>query len=69
MRSVGQMRNIRQFHPFTLENKIRLKPNKDLSDDDIASLSLFLRSMLQYWPNQRKEGGAAAREKWLSSVD
>jgi hypothetical protein len=59
------MKNIHQFHPVTLEEKIRLKKNKDLSDDDVAAFSSFLRSLLQYQPRNRKAAGVAAMDPWL----
>jgi hypothetical protein len=59
------MKNIHQFHPVTLEEKIKLKKNKDVSDDDVAALESFLRSLLQYQPRNRKDAGAAAMDPWL----
>ena len=59
------MKNIHQFHPITLEEKIKVRKNKDLSDDDVAALSSFLRSLLQYRPQNRKAAGAAAMDPWL----
>lgn len=59
------MCNIHQFHPITLEEKIKVKKNKDLSDDDVTALSSFLRCMLHYRSRDRKDAGAAAMNPWL----
>ncbi|ERF77167.1 hypothetical protein EPUS_06447 [Endocarpon pusillum Z07020] len=61
----GQMKNIHQLHPVTLEEKIKLRKNKGLSDDDVAALSSFLRSLLQYRPKDRKDALGAALVPWL----
>lgn len=67
-KTIGHMRNIHQFHPITFEEKIKVKKNKDLSEDDVAAFSSFLRSMLQYRPRDRQGAGAAAMDSWLLKV-
>jgi hypothetical protein len=59
------MCNIRQLHPVNLEEKIKVKKKKDLSDDDVTALSSFLRSMLHYPSRDPKDAGAAAMNPWL----
>lgn len=67
--SAGHLKNIHQFYPLTFEEKIKVKKNEDLSDDDdVAALSSFLQSLLQYRIRDRKDAGAAAMDPWLATT-
>jgi hypothetical protein len=62
------LRNIRQLYPFSLEQKINVKRNADLSDDDVQQFAAFLRTTLKYRPAERPTAEAAGNAPWFHQV-
>ena len=59
------MLHIDQVYPSSLDQVINFERNPALSDDEVPRLMSFLRSMLQYRPEDRKSAGEAAMDPWL----
>ncbi|MCJ1261598.1 hypothetical protein MMC22_001464 [Lobaria immixta] len=56
-----------QLHMSSLEEVIKFKKNPFLTDAEIPQYVSFLRSMLQYRPQDRTSAAEAAQDPWLCS--
>ncbi len=68
MQPIGRLRNVRQLYPFSLEKKINVRRNADLSDDDVSQFAAFLSSTLKYRPAERPTAEAVSKAPWLQQV-
>lgn len=59
------MLHIHQVYPSSLDQVTNFERNPALSDDEVPRLMSFLRSMLQYRPEDQKSAGEAAMDPWL----
>lgn len=64
-RTQGNMLHAPNFATFSLREKIDVSRNPELDEEATDKFEAFLRSMLQYRPEDRKSAGELATDPWL----